>query len=95
MKFLLCNLKVQFSDATFLCVLIFYCFQVLKGVPERPEVALVKLREIKCKIEKNSNATDKYKNVVSVKDVVRIIDGPCEVRCDLHFLSGFPPFNVS
>ncbi|XP_021887718.1 putative transcription elongation factor SPT5 homolog 1 isoform X2 [Carica papaya] len=53
-------------------------FQVLKGVPERPEVALVKLREIKCKIEKKVNAPDRFKNPVSVKDVVRILEGPCK-----------------
>ncbi|EEF36249.1 suppressor of ty, putative [Ricinus communis] len=53
-------------------------FQVLKGVPERPEVALVRLREIKCKIEKKFNVQDRYKNTIAVKDVVRIIDGPCK-----------------
>ncbi|KAJ0085329.1 hypothetical protein Patl1_08158 [Pistacia atlantica] len=53
-------------------------FQVLKGVPDRPEVALVKLREIKYKIEKKSNVQDKNKNTVSVKDVVRILEGPCK-----------------
>ncbi|OVA16081.1 Transcription elongation factor Spt5 [Macleaya cordata] len=53
-------------------------FQVLKGVPDRPEVALVKLREIKSKIERRSNAQDRSKNTVSVKDVVRILEGPCK-----------------
>ncbi|KAG6671691.1 hypothetical protein I3842_16G016700 [Carya illinoinensis] len=53
-------------------------FQVLKGVPDRPEVALVKLREIKCKIEKKINVQDRHKNTVSVKDIVRIIEGPCK-----------------
>ncbi|XP_039062437.1 putative transcription elongation factor SPT5 homolog 1 isoform X2 [Hibiscus syriacus] len=53
-------------------------FQVLKGVPERPEVSLVKLREIKCKLEKKFNVQDKYRNTVSVKDVVRILEGPCK-----------------
>ncbi|OAY23542.1 putative transcription elongation factor SPT5 homolog 1 [Manihot esculenta] len=53
-------------------------FQVLKGVPERPEVALVRLREIKCKIEKKFNVQDRYKNTIAAKDVVRIIDGPCK-----------------
>ncbi|KAK9271008.1 hypothetical protein L1049_026596 [Liquidambar formosana] len=52
-------------------------FQVLKGVPDRPEVALVKLREIKCKIEKRVNVQDRFKNTVAVKDVVRILEGPC------------------
>ncbi|XP_022773329.1 putative transcription elongation factor SPT5 homolog 1 [Durio zibethinus] len=53
-------------------------FQVLKGVPERLEVSLVKLREIKCKIEKKFNVQDRYRNTVSVKDVVRILEGPCK-----------------
>lgn len=53
-------------------------FQVLKGVPDRPEVALVKLREIKCKLEKKSNVQDRNKNTVAVKDVVRIVEGPCK-----------------
>ncbi|KDP43057.1 hypothetical protein JCGZ_25243 [Jatropha curcas] len=53
-------------------------FQVLKGVPERPEVALVRLREIKCKIEKKFNVQDRFKNTIAAKDVVRIVDGPCK-----------------
>ncbi|XP_022749366.1 putative transcription elongation factor SPT5 homolog 1 [Durio zibethinus] len=53
-------------------------FQVLKGVPERPEVSLVKLREIKCKLEKKFNVQDRYRNTVSVKDVVRILEGSCK-----------------
>ncbi|XP_058218141.1 putative transcription elongation factor SPT5 homolog 1 isoform X2 [Rhododendron vialii] len=53
-------------------------FQVLKGVPERPEVALVKLREIKCKLDRRTHAQDHSKNQVSVKDVVRIVEGPCK-----------------
>ncbi|XVF64412.1 hypothetical protein PTKIN_Ptkin09bG0167100 [Pterospermum kingtungense] len=53
-------------------------FQVLKGVPERPEVVLVKLREIKCKLEKKFNVQDRYRNTISVKDVVRILEGPCK-----------------
>lgn len=53
-------------------------FQVLKGVPDRPEVVLVKLREIKFKIDKRVNVQDRFKNTVSVKDVVRILDGPCK-----------------
>lgn len=52
-------------------------FQVLKGVTDRPEVALVKLREIKCKLEKKINVQDKFRNTVSSKDVVRILEGPC------------------
>ncbi|GMY29430.1 putative transcription elongation factor SPT5 homolog 1 isoform X2 [Fagus crenata] len=53
-------------------------FQVLKGVPDRPEVALVKLREIKCKIDKKISVQDRYKNTVAAKDVLRIIEGPCK-----------------
>ncbi|PPD80564.1 hypothetical protein GOBAR_DD22507 [Gossypium barbadense] len=53
-------------------------FQVLKGVPERPEVSLVKLREIKCKLDKKFNVQDKYRNPISVKDVVRILEGHCK-----------------
>ncbi|KAA3485077.1 Global transcription factor group A2 isoform 1 [Gossypium australe] len=53
-------------------------FQVLKGVPERPEVSLVKLREIKCKVDKKFNVQDRYGNTVAVKDVVRILEGPCK-----------------
>lgn len=53
-------------------------FQVLKGVTDRPEVALVKLREIKCKLEKKINVQDKFRNTVSSKDVVRILEGPCK-----------------
>ena len=41
---------------------------------------LVKLREIKCKIDKKISVQDRFKNTVSSKDVVRIIDGPCKVR---------------
>ncbi|KAM3378462.1 putative transcription elongation factor SPT5 1 [Capsicum galapagoense] len=53
-------------------------FQVLKGVPGRPEVALVRLREIMTKIEKKGNAQDHYKNQLAVKDMVKVIEGPCE-----------------
>ncbi|KAF4350854.1 hypothetical protein G4B88_027767 [Cannabis sativa] len=42
-----------------------------------PEVSLVKLREIKCKIDRKNNVQDRFKNIVSVKDVVRIVEGPC------------------
>lgn len=53
--------------------------QVLKGVPERPDVALVRLREIKYKVDKKIFAKDRFKNTLSVKDV-KILDGPCRVR---------------
>ncbi|KAK4490177.1 hypothetical protein RD792_000834 [Penstemon davidsonii] len=51
--------------------------QVLKGVPDRPDVALVRLREIKYKVDKKIFAKDRYKNTLSVKDVVKILEGPC------------------
>ncbi|KAJ8541556.1 hypothetical protein K7X08_002372 [Anisodus acutangulus] len=53
-------------------------FQVLKGVPNRPEVALVRLREIKAKVERKGNAQDRYKNHLAVKDVVKVLEGPCK-----------------
>ncbi|XP_070016585.1 putative transcription elongation factor SPT5 homolog 1 [Nicotiana sylvestris] len=53
-------------------------FQVLKGVPDRPDVALVRLREIKGKVEKRGNAQDHFKNQLAVKDVVKVIEGPCK-----------------
>ncbi|KAK8965315.1 hypothetical protein KSP40_PGU017846 [Platanthera guangdongensis] len=53
-------------------------FQVLKGVPDRPEVMLVKLREINSKIDKRVNAQDGRKNIISVKDIVRVLEGPCK-----------------
>uniref|UniRef100_A0ACD5ZQB5 Uncharacterized protein n=1 Tax=Avena sativa TaxID=4498 RepID=A0ACD5ZQB5_AVESA len=53
-------------------------FQVLKGVPDRPEVVLVKLREIKSKIDRRTSAQDRSKNMVSTKDVVRVVEGACK-----------------
>lgn len=48
-------------------------------MPDRPNVKNVKLREIKAKIDKRVNAQDRYKNTVSSKDVVRVIEGPFKV----------------
>ncbi|KAL8459365.1 hypothetical protein ACS0TY_036742 [Phlomoides rotata] len=53
-------------------------FQVLKGVPERPDVALVRLREIKYKISKKIFAKDRHRNTLSAKDIVKILEGPCK-----------------
>uniref|UniRef100_A0A0D9WN40 Transcription elongation factor SPT5 n=1 Tax=Leersia perrieri TaxID=77586 RepID=A0A0D9WN40_9ORYZ len=53
-------------------------FQVLKGVPDRPEVVLVKLREIKSKIDRRSSAKDLSNNMISAKDVVRVVEGACK-----------------
>jgi len=50
--------------------------QILKGVPDSSEVSIVKASEIKYKIWKKINVQDRYKNVVAVKDVVRVIEGP-------------------
>lgn len=55
--------------------------QVLKGVPDRPEVILVKLREIKSKIDRRTSAKDRSNNIISSKDVVRVVEGACKVRC--------------
>ncbi|KAA0058876.1 hypothetical protein IC582_004715 [Cucumis melo] len=53
-------------------------FQVLKGTPDRPEVDIVKLREIKSKIDKKISVQDRFNNTISSKDVVRILEGPCK-----------------
>ncbi|KAK6938324.1 KOW protein [Dillenia turbinata] len=39
---------------------------------------LVLLEEIKCKIDRKHNAPDRYKNTISQKDVVRILEGSCK-----------------
>ncbi|TVU28725.1 hypothetical protein EJB05_20255 [Eragrostis curvula] len=52
--------------------------RVLKGVPDKPELVLVKLREIKCKIYRRTSAKDRSSNIVSTKDVVRVIEGACK-----------------
>ncbi|KAI3915213.1 hypothetical protein MKX01_035472 [Papaver californicum] len=52
--------------------------QVLKGDPNRSVVSVVKLREIKYKIEKRSTAKDRFGNNMAVKDVVKILMGPCK-----------------
>ncbi|MBA0691978.1 hypothetical protein Goari_009576, partial [Gossypium aridum] len=59
-------------------------------VPERPEVSLVKLREIKCKLDKKFNVQDRYRNPISVKDVVRILEGHCKGKQGLveHIYKG-------
>jgi len=64
-----------------------HVFQVLKGVPDRPEVVLVRLREIKSKIDKKLVAQDRSKNTISVKDVVRVLEGPCKVYCPVLLCS--------
>jgi hypothetical protein len=48
-------------------------------VPDRPEVVLVKLREIKSKIDRRSSAKDRSNNIISAKDVIRVVEGACKV----------------
>jgi hypothetical protein len=53
-------------------------------------VALVKLREIKNKIERRTSAKDRSNNVVSTKDIVRVVEGPLKVKLssavDFHII---------
>ncbi|KAI3958855.1 hypothetical protein MKX01_023531 [Papaver californicum] len=53
--------------------------QVLKGDPDRPVVAVVKLREIRYKIDdRRTISKDHFDSDVAVKDVVKILMGPCK-----------------
>ncbi|KAF8779950.1 hypothetical protein HU200_002222 [Digitaria exilis] len=52
--------------------------EILMGVPDRPELVLVKLREVKCKIGRRTSAKDRSDNIVSTKDVVRVVEGACK-----------------
>ena len=49
-------------------------------MPDRPEVVLVKLREIKSKIDRRASAKDRSNNIISAKDVARVVEGACKVR---------------
>ncbi|CAN6239283.1 unnamed protein product [Urochloa humidicola] len=53
-------------------------FQILLGVPDKPELVLVKLREVKSKIGRRTSAKDRSNNMVSTKDVVRVVEGACK-----------------
>ncbi|KAG2661873.1 hypothetical protein PVAP13_1KG111593 [Panicum virgatum] len=53
-------------------------FQILKGMPDKPELVLVKLREVKCKIDRRTSAKDRSNNIVSTKDIVRVVEGACK-----------------
>ena len=57
---------------------------MLKGVPDKPEVVLIKMREIKNKLERRTNAQDRYRNTVSAKDIVRVLEGPSKVTFFFH-----------
>lgn len=51
--------------------------QILKGVTERAENVIVKLRDIRRKLlDRNFRAQDQYMNTITLKDVVRILEGP-------------------
>ncbi|KAK7858872.1 putative transcription elongation factor spt5 like protein 1 [Quercus suber] len=53
--------------------------RVLMGVPDiHGQVSLVKLREIKFKIDKKISVQDQNQNTVATKDVVKIVSGPCK-----------------
>ena len=58
-------------------------------MPDKPELVLVKLREIKCKIDRRTSAKDRYNNIVSTKDVVRVAEGACKVCLTSHDLARF------
>jgi transcription elongation factor SPT5 len=49
-------------------------------------VVLVKLREIKYKIDRRTSAKDKPGNTVSTKDIVRVVEGTCKVCTVLHVI---------
>ncbi|XP_076900340.1 putative transcription elongation factor SPT5 homolog 1 isoform X2 [Bidens hawaiensis] len=55
-------------------------FQVLKGAADKADVQLVRLRDIKYKIDRKVSAQDRHKNTISVKDVVKVLEGPCKGR---------------
>ncbi|EEC74086.1 hypothetical protein OsI_09110 [Oryza sativa Indica Group] len=57
---------------------LYITFHILKGEPDKPELVLVKLREIKSKIYRRTSAKDRSSNIVSTKDVVRVIEGACK-----------------
>ncbi|KAJ1700602.1 hypothetical protein LUZ63_000381 [Rhynchospora breviuscula] len=54
--------------------------EILQGVPDRPKIRFVNLREIQHKIFQRTSAKDKLNNTISSKDIVRVIDGPLKGR---------------
>lgn len=46
----------------------------------------MRLREIKSKIERRANAQDRSRNLVSTKDIVRVLEGPCKVNSEYIFM---------
>ena len=59
-------------------------FQILKGAPDRTELVTVKPRDIRRKVfDKKVSAQDRDMNVVSMKDIVRVLDGHYKVNHEL------------
>lgn len=55
--------------------------QILKGNPERIELLMVKPRDIRRKVfDRKVNTQDRDMNVISLKDVVRVLDGQFKVK---------------
>ncbi|CAM6125018.1 unnamed protein product [Calypogeia fissa] len=55
--------------------------QILKGIPDRAEVVSVKQRDMRKKIfDRNVNAHDRDGNVISLRDIVRVVEGPYKGR---------------
>ena len=48
-------------------------------MPDKPELVLVKLREVKSKIDRRTSAKDRSNNIVSTKDIVWVVEGACKV----------------
>jgi hypothetical protein len=55
-------------------------------VPDKPEVVLVKMREIKYKIDRRTSAKDRSNNIVSTKDIVRVFEGAYKVCTFSHVI---------
>jgi len=55
-------------------------------VPDKPELVLVKLREVKSKIDRRTSAKDRSNNIVSTKDIVWVVEGACKVCLNSHDL---------
>ncbi|KAJ4761009.1 Transcription elongation factor SPT5 [Rhynchospora pubera] len=73
---------VQLMDRTFGLIIRIESegLEILQGVPDRPKIRFVNLREIQHKIFRRTSAKDKLNNTISSKDIVRVIDGPLKGR---------------
>lgn len=64
--------------------LLSYIFQILKGNPERTELLVVKPRDIRRKIfDRKVSGQDRDMNAISMKDIVRVVDGHYKVNQEL------------